>query len=101
MLTDKLPRAWLVLGSYCVAALFSLLHGFGIATAQYLAFLASGLAVVGLWFSMPHRGSLNRTLDQVYADIKEGRQARSTAFEKVCVVVGVALTTITSLQLTH
>lgn len=93
-------RTWTVLGAYGIAAVICLMHAFKFVSSPYLPQVAGLITMVGLTASIWSRGSLDRTLGQIHADIKSGRQAPMTPLDKVIVLLGGALVVITTIQMT-
>ena len=104
MYAGKLPKIWIVLGAYGIAAVFCLIYAFKLASSPHLPQVAGLITLVGLnvsIFARGDRGSLNRTFGQIHADIEAGRQRRMTPLEKVSVLLAGALVVVTTFQMTH
>ena len=104
MYAESLPKIWIVLGAYGIAAVLCLIHAFKLVSSPHLPQVAGLIVMVGLTvsiYSRATRGSLNRTLGQIRADIEAGRQRRMTPLEKVSVLLAGALVVITTIQMNH
>lgn len=93
MFTNQSRRIWISLCLYVIA--FVGLYIFRIEqVAQWrigLILLTYLLAIVGLWLSRPIGSESRKRISDIYNDFKSGRGKATSAFQKLCIILGCAL----------
>ena len=93
MMSNEPKRNWIALCLLgCAAALF-LVHGLATSSGwkMHSATAAGWLLLIALATLVWPWRNLNRTFAQVHADIRSGRQARSTPLQRICFALAFAL----------
>ena len=89
MFSNESPRTWLSLALVGIAAALIYVrastHGSAVRSAADM--ISTVLVVAAMLIALPGGGRLDRTLGEIAADIRAGRQARSTALQKICIVL--------------
>lgn len=93
MLANEPRKNWIALGLLGVAAALFLVRAFATSAAWRLrsAEAAGWLLLAALGVLLWPWRNLNRTLAEIHADIRSGRQAPSTSLQRICFLLAFAL----------